>query len=220
MGDVSSRCQAFVDQVWADTFGITVDDVRRPGIRVVTDAPGFAGYAGVYILRLGDAVLISAPPDVAPLGLALGPSAHAYLHRDDFSPGAADGRRMTDDDAAAVAAFRAAVPGDEWHEGGFGDDLPDDTWLATADDAVVAMGNLTAFAGRDADVGLVTHPAHRGAGHATRLATAMLAACFDDGVEVVRYRALATNVGSLAVARRLGFERYGENVAVRLTQSR
>jgi RimJ/RimL family protein N-acetyltransferase len=77
------------------------------------------------------------------------------------------------------------------------------------------MGNMTDFAGAPADVGLATLPGARGRGHATALAADMLAACFVD-VEVAIYRALVTNEASLAVARRLGFEGYGENVAIRL----
>lgn len=66
----------------------------------------------------------------------------------------------------------------------------------------------------DADVGLVTHPDHRGRGHGLRLALDMTTAALDH-TDVVRYRALATNHASLAVAARAGFEPYGENVALR-----
>lgn len=208
----------------AEGFGIEVDALHEPGVRLVTDAPAFRGYPGIYVLRLGEtAVVVSPPPgdrrDLDVTIVPLGPSIHSYLHRDDFVAGTASGRPLDAADGEAVAAFRAAVDDDAWHEGGFGEELPAETWLLVEGDEVLAMGNLTDFGGRPADVGLVTHPGRRGEGLATRLATAMLARCFETA-EVARYRALATNAPSLAVARRLGFERYGENVAVRLTQSR
>ncbi|MEA3054879.1 MAG: Acetyltransferase domain, partial [Actinomycetota bacterium] len=60
-------------------------------------------------------------------------------------------------------------------------------------------------------------PAHRGRGHAHRVAADMTTwAVTEGGAEVVRYRALTTNHASLAVARRAGFVAYGENVAIRL----
>ena len=76
---------------------------------------------------------------------------------------------------------------------------------------------MSDFDGHPADVGLVTHPAHRGRGHGTRLAGAMIT----DALErtgVVRYRALFTNAASLAIAARLGFVGDGANIAVRLRE--
>ena len=203
------RFQPFVDRALADAFGIDVDALHQPGLSIVTDAPMLDGYRGVYVLRLGDTVLVGAPS-------GLGPSWHGYLHRDDFAPGAAEGRRVTDGDAAAIAALEASVGTDAFHEGGFGHDpFPEVAWLIEDDHGIAALGNMTDFAGAAADVGLVTRPDARRRGLATRLATAMLAACFASGVEVARYRALTTNAASLAVATKLGFAGYGENVAVR-----
>ena len=67
---------------------------------------------------------------------------------------------------------------------------------------VVAAGNMTPFRRRLADVGLITHPDHRGEGWATRLASQMVVDALPDA-GVVRYRALTTSAPSLAVARAL-----------------
>lgn len=204
------RFQPFVDRAIADAFGLDVDALHEPGLRIVTDAPMLDGYRGVYVLRLGETVLVGAPS-------GLGPSRHSYLHRDDFVAGPADGRRVTDDDMDAVRAFEASVGSEAFHEGGFGHDpFPDVAWLIEDDHGIAVLGNMTDFAGAPADVGLVTRDDVRGRGLATRLATAMLVDCFASGdVEVARYRALTTNAPSLAVAAKLGFAGYGENVAVR-----
>jgi GNAT superfamily N-acetyltransferase len=206
----ASRFRPYVDRAWADAFGISVDELHEPGVRVVTGAPMLAGHPGAYVLHLGEAVIIG----VGALR-ALGPSWHSYLHRDDFRPGTAAGRRVVEADHDAIRRFQEIVGEDDFHEGGFGwEPFPEVAWVLEDGEGVAALGNMTDFGGAPADVGLVTRPDARGRGLATQLATAMLVECFEDH-EVARYRALTTNAASIAVARRLGFEGYGENVAVR-----
>jgi predicted GNAT family acetyltransferase len=79
---------------------------------------------------------------------------------------------------------------------------------------IVAAGNMTEWRGLPADVGVLTHPAHRGRGFAGRLVGAMVSAVLPT-VGVVRYRALVSNHASLAVAQRLGFEQYGQDYRTR-----
>jgi hypothetical protein len=68
---------------------------------------------------------------------------------------------------------------------------------------------------RPADVCLLTHPAARSRGLAKQIAVQMI----QDAVPtagIIRYRALATNSSSLAIARSLGFAGYGQNLIARL----
>lgn len=81
---------------------------------------------------------------------------------------------------------------------------------------VVAAGNLTPFRAQFADVGLITHPDHRGQGLAKRLASRMITDTLPAGV--VRYRALRANAPSIAVAQSLGFVARGENLVARLRE--
>lgn len=81
---------------------------------------------------------------------------------------------------------------------------------------VVAAGNLTEWRGRPADVGVLTAPSERGRGRARHLVGAMVATALPS-IGVARYRALASNTASLAVARRLGFVEYGQNFRARKT---
>lgn len=209
------RFQAFVDGFWADALGISVTDLHQPGFRLLTDAPAYRGHERIHVIRIGETVLVSAPEDAWPFGVALGPSQHAYLHRDDFAGSAAGiARRVTEADAAAVDAFRRDLGDDDFAEGGFGEPLPDVSWAVFDGGRIVAMGNMTDFAGAPADVGLATLPSARGTGLATRLALDMLAGAFTT-VEVARYRAVKSNRASLAIAARLGFTPYGENVVIR-----
>lgn len=82
---------------------------------------------------------------------------------------------------------------------------------------VVAAGNMTPFRGQLADVGLISHPDHRGRGWAKRLASRMIADALPNA-GVVRYRTLITNTRSVAVARSLGFVVRGENLVARLRE--
>jgi hypothetical protein len=71
------------------------------------------------------------------------------------------------------------------------------------------------FRGYPADVGLLTHQAARGRGHAKKVAVQMI----DDALPaagIIRYRALATKSPSLTIARSLGFAWYGQNLITRL----
>jgi predicted GNAT family acetyltransferase len=79
----------------------------------------------------------------------------------------------------------------------------------------VAAGNMTDYRAVLADVGVITHPRFRGRGFAQRLVSHMTQEQLP-AVGVMRYRALQTNLASLAVARSLGFIGRGENLAIRL----
>ncbi len=236
------RWRETVDRNWAYFFGLEPNDVRIPGIRVVTDAPGLDGYRGIYLLRIGDACLVGAPPDLRReiedrtgdrgpdelftresaagllrprAGLVLGPSIHSYVDAETFVPAApCEARRLGPEHARALGDLQAAVPDDQWAEGGFVP-IVEDLWGIFEEGTLVCAGNMSDFADAPADVGLVTHPNARGRGLATALAGAMTANALET-IGVIRYRALEKNLPSRAVCRKLGFTDDGANIAVRL----
>jgi RimJ/RimL family protein N-acetyltransferase len=210
---MAPRFQPIVDRLLAEQHGISVDALHEPGVRVVAGPPG---YDRINVFRLDATVLVMRPDDVVPFGEALGPSQHAYLHRDDLDRSLALGAARRVEWTDAVAELRDAVGLDAFHEGGFGTtEIPEVSWALHGERGrILALGNMTDFAGTPTDVGLVTHPDHRGKGLAAALAADMLVAAFEHH-EVARYRALKTNRASLAVALRLGFTPYGENVVIR-----
>jgi RimJ/RimL family protein N-acetyltransferase len=208
---------------------------------VVVDPPWLRDYTGTFLLSFGDSCVVSVPssreaavreavagraaPEVFDRDFAgglgesgwvvLGPSQHAYVDRAVFDPvAAADARQLGADDTADIAAFEAAVGAADWSEAGFGDHEVHVMWGISRDGVLASMGNMTDWDGRPADVGVVTHPEHRGRGLASSIASAMTAAALEQ-MDVVRYRALAANAASLRVASRLGFVPYGRNMAVR-----
>lgn len=149
-----------------------------------------------------------------------GPSVHCYAHEQYFNGRSDPAAVQVRGDDQALRDFLHANSLDDWAESGFPRDPaaadPNATtfWVLRHDDRVVAAGNMTGWRGLPADVGVLTEPGSRGQGFAGRLVGAMGSSALPAAV-VVRYRALATNTASLAVARRLGFEDYGQNYRAR-----
>ena len=145
-----------------------------------------------------------------------GPSCHNYVSVQTFrglldvAAFCVDGR----DDS--LLAFLEGNDLADWAESGFplepssADAETTRFWVLREGKQIVAAGNMTEWRGLPADVGVLTHPAHRGRGFAGRLVGAMVYAALPT-VGVVRYRALTSNLASLAVAQRLGFEQYGQD---------
>jgi len=126
-----------------------------------------------------------------------------------FTPAFPGAGRQLDRGDPLLAGLRKACGEAEWAEGGFAD--PDGVLYGIEQGGLVAAGNLTLFRGYPADVGLLTHPAARGRGLAKKIAGDALPAA-----GIIRYRALAANSPSLAIARSLGFAGYGQNLIARL----
>ncbi|MFC7228539.1 GNAT family N-acetyltransferase [Salinirubellus salinus] len=117
-------------------------------------------------------------------------------------------------DARALSRLRVACPHEEWAErvGGFDVDGHEVIHGRFADGRLVAV----AAAGADdavAGIGVVTHPDHRGRGHGRTVVASVSRELLARGL-VPEYRAHETWTGSLALARGVGFERYGTYVAL------
>jgi len=223
-----------VDEYWARVFGSRVADLWSPGCSVsVSDMPG------VYVLVRGQACRIAAPaamaaaladvtrdlgaddaldpgrwPDLLPgVGSVLGPSVHAYL---DSPAGLPDPDGVVEVDRGALAGLRDACQPTEWGEAGFGH--TGRLFALYEGGTVVAAGNLTDWRNVPSDVGLVTHPDQRGRGYGLRVGAHVSRIAIAEA-GIARYRALAGNVASRHIARRLGFVEYGSNLTIRLTDN-
>jgi len=228
-----------VDGWWAGIFGCSVEELWRPGAWVRAHVlAGLQGYPGIYVLGYADTCRISAPePEVAAVSAAVrdrgaaellrpdawqsmlpgriaavhGPSAHQYLDSLDALGLAADVDEVA---PAELASLRSNCTDADWGEGGFGGS--DGRFFALREGGqIVAAGNLTEWRGAPSDVGLVTHPAHRGRGHAHAVATAATRAAIESA-GVARYRALVANTPSRRIAADLGFIEHGRNLWITL----
>jgi RimJ/RimL family protein N-acetyltransferase len=219
------------DAVRADIeamFGVSGDGVHvvaGPADRIlVWRIDGFTGVAADPAEL--DRVQAAAAPDGADPFLAewlravaegwevFGPSIHTYADASMFRPVSGSGVERVSVDA--LSSLRDAAALDEWGEGGVPLEDEDGTLLygLRQDGAFVAAGNMTPWRGAPADVGLYTAPSHRGRGLGRAVASAMVAEQLPS-IGIARYRALETNVASLAVARSLGFVPLSANYVAR-----
>ncbi len=222
-----------VDEWWADLFDLDRSQLWQSV--TATEHTSLGDYPGLFVAWRGDGIHASLPAacptevvssmatravaslqDVAfwrglaeRLGLAvIGPSTHHYL---DVAPGPAPG--VVRVSTADVAALRADVSESEWQESGFGDDVA--LCFGKYDgDVLVAAANLTSFAGDPCDVGVLVARAARG----RRLVDEVGRTAASHAIEhhgLARWRARTSNQGSLDAARRLDFEPWCTQLAVR-----
>jgi hypothetical protein len=232
-----------VDASWAEDLGCPTELLFEPGVHLVTGGRTFLGYQAVYMACFETSIIVYSPPECTALAKTvlasttkdecftpaaaaliagskkdnvLGPSRHAFIDFAHFRPDENPAGMRLDVDNPTLVGLRALCGEDEWAEAGFGraDGV---LYGLKSGDRLLAAGNMTMYRGHPADVGVITEPAHRGRGIARGLVTTMITDLLPT-VGVVRYRALLTNLPSLAVADRLGFVSRGENLVVRLGQ--
>jgi GNAT superfamily N-acetyltransferase len=132
----------------------------------------------------------------------------------DLAP-AVRGRALVPGDAASVARLRDGCTTEEWDHGG------SDPETAPAFGCFDAQGDLLALAGYKtwgeeiAHLSIFSARDHRGRGFG-RAAVAWAARHALDAGLLPPYRTLVANGPSMGIATRLGFERYGFSVFVRL----
>lgn len=230
---VQRQTEDYLDEWWAERFSVA----RTALWRSFTTMPhGTLGdYPGYFVAWRGDGVHVSLPTTADPdavnalgqqaiatlqepsfwrgfaesIGLSLiGPSTHAYLDRD---PGT--DARVEPVDASVLASLEERVPEEDWRESGFAD-APPLAFGLHEDGVLVAASNLHLFGDRPRDVGVLVAPEGRGRGLAAVVARrAASHAVREHGL--ARWGARNTNVASLATARRLGFEPWCTQLAIR-----
>jgi hypothetical protein len=227
--------RAQVEQWWQGVFD--VDDELWSSVTVLHPHGELGDYEGWYVAWRDAGVHVSAPSsahadDVASLsdeGVAalqdtsfwttfakqreldvIGPSTHFYL---DDDPGPADDvLELTIDQ---LAQLRASVRPEEWAEGGMADEPPPPVRFGVLDGgAPIAAAVLNDWRERPSDIGVVVAGPRRGEGlsavvgrHAASYAVSRHG--------IARWRAATTNVASSRTARRLGFEPYATQLAIR-----
>lgn len=150
-------------------------------------------------------------------GEVVGPSFQGWLPADRFRPVTADGvRRLPQSEAESVRLFQSSCPPEDWDHGGI-DPTAADVWASFEENKIVALGQLRPHSDGAVDPCVITHPDHRGQGHALRLVSAMAQAALSQE-RLVLYQTLVSNIAALSIARRLGFAQYATLVAVRLAR--
>lgn len=230
---VETSLRERVDRWWSDLFGLPESMLWQPGVTVglhsgLGDYPGImvAGRkGGVHVSLPGgiDTTLIDTLVEVAPADLLTprfwkgfsptselkvrGPSVHAYTDRPLDFPKHVEQVTMAD-----LATWRDEVSRRKWENSGFAGDVPV-VFALRHKGELVAAANLTLFDGVPCDVGLLTHPKHRGKGYSTRVARAATSYAVTTYGRA-RIRTLSDDPRARAVSAALGFEDYCEQLAV------
>lgn len=225
-----------VDDWWSDLFGIDRDEVWRAVTVTVQTHTRLEGYEGFFVAWRAEGVHVSLPAAADPAiavalasaglpalqtpdywasfaasvhGRLIGPSTHHYL---DVDPGTDD--RVVRMGLDHVAGLRARVSADEWWESGFSDDDVEAGFGIIEDGELVAAATLSTWDGKPRDIGVLVAPAHRG----RRLVDAVGRTAASHAIRehgLARWVARTDNRGSLGAARRLGFDPWCTQLAIR-----
>jgi len=229
---VRAETQGAIDDWWRELF--QTGDELWSSVTVLQPHGLLEDYDGWYVAWRGAGVHVSAPShadagevaslrDVPALELqapefwhafarqrgleVIGPGMHRYL---DAAPGpVGDVREVA---PSELRTLRERVTLADWWESGFDDALDEPGAVALAADHGAAV--LTDLAGAPRNIGVLVAQDARGRGVGTELGRAAASyAVRHHGY--ARWRSRDTNVASTRAARRLGFEPYATQLAVR-----
>lgn len=231
-----------VDAYWASYFGLPVSEFTGRQTLVVPHST-LAGYDGALVFRHGDACIVSVPDSVpeieraklraAPPGEAFDPkflakvfvlgtdkvSGPAWLgiaDRVDFKSTRSAARILGDADEPAIERLAEGCGELAWKAAKLlqvrkplfglfqGPDL-------VAVSGTIVLGNVLAY------IGVITHPAHRGKGHAKAVVSSAVADAFSKGY-AVQWRTPQANEGAVALAKSMGFQHYASTYDVKLVE--
>lgn len=227
---LSSRTRWTVRRYWAERLGVSSNAFENTGIAV-----GPAHEGGVQLFRRGERVVIGAPEpyveqlqqrsgELATLDLdesntvrkwltdidivdrVIGPTFYGYTDRETFTPVESNARTLTVDDESAYDAFQAAIPDDEWEQGGTGF-VAGETVGRFVDDRLVSLAGYEQWDGLIAHISVVTHPEYRGEGYGRAVVSQVTEQALSEGL-TPQYRTSDAWPWSVSVARGLGFERF------------
>ena len=227
---------------WAANLGCRDAQLVQPGTTVVRNGPDLADYRGATVFYRPPACVVAVPEDWYPaavgrlgrrpaaavfdIGLleqvfgsavdrVIGPAWLGYADASDFRPAPTlEARLLTGEDLPALRQLAATAGPTEWAHSGIDPARPP-VFGCYADKILAAAGMLEPWGDRLLHVGILTHPAYRGRGFGKAVVSAMATHGVAAG-SVVQYRTLTGNLASVAIARSLGFQHFGQTLAVRL----
>jgi RimJ/RimL family protein N-acetyltransferase len=230
-----------IEAYWAAYFGCEPERLDRPGTLVVPHA-GLGGYRGALAFRRGACCVLSVPPalvaSISPVvsgrtadevfgarslealfadrvDRLVGPAWLGYADPSDFRPAATGGvRLLADADEPALRRLASACGQPDWEHSDLDAGRPPIAARFIGDEIVAAAG-YDVWGGTLAHVGVATHPRHRGRGHGTAVASAIIETALSRGL-IAQWRTLEANTPSMRIAAALGFRAYATTIAVRL----
>lgn len=219
---------------WATEMGMDADHLFHDSFHLRPHGEQLADYNGVFALFREGKVAISHPHDRAdvlraclpetlfspglfassfPGKVVIGPAYIGYAQRlagdSSCTVQPLDGSHRPDADA-----LREACPEMEWDHGGseVGDVVASGVFTGGK---LVALAGYEIWDGGIAHISIVSHPDHRGRGHARAAVADVARRALAAGL-LPQYRTLEANAPSIRIAESLGFIHYATSVAVRL----
>ena len=146
----------------------------------------------------------------------VGPSTHLYLDSDvDASLLSEASSAVVPLDTEQLDRLSSRVRAQDWDEGGMGHRPAPTIAVGVLDeDDVVAAAVLNPWRDVPSDIGVVVADSHRGRGLGTTVAAHATSYAVRKHA-IARWRAATRNVASMQIARRLGFEPYATQLALR-----
>jgi GNAT superfamily N-acetyltransferase len=231
-----------VDAYWASYFGIPDKDFTSPKTIVVPHST-LAGYDGALVFRHDGTCIVSVPesvPDIErtklralkpaeafdPKALAkvfvinsdkvAGPAWLGIADRADFKCSKSSARILGDSDEEAVQKLAEGCGELAWKQSKLLQVRKPLFGLFSGKDLVavsgyIVLGNILAY------IGVITHPAHRGKGHAKAVVSSAVADAFSKGF-VAQWRTPEANEGAVSLAKAMGFQHYASTYDVQLVE--
>ncbi|GIV97151.1 MAG: hypothetical protein KatS3mg057_1808 [Herpetosiphonaceae bacterium] len=231
-----------IDEYWSSFLGCSTSDLYLNQTLVVPHSR-LTDYKGALVFRRGPSCIISVPTSIAgsllevlrhrkpddvfnesflqrlfgsAVDRIVGPAWLGYADATDFHPREIHETRLIN--AADEAALRmlAQSCGEAWEHSAvqLGRPLIFGCFVG---DRLIAAGSLERYGPRFLQVGVVTHPAYRGRGYGTSVASAATQYALESG-NLIQCRVLESNVAAVAVAHSLGYHKYAATFAIRLLQ--
>jgi GNAT superfamily N-acetyltransferase len=227
-----------IDQYWSSFLGCDRKDFSARRTIVASNADN---WHGILVFLRNELIAISVPenlldmfraraaglslPDTLkeerlrafvalPIERVVGPAFVGYTDRAAFRPAPTKATRfLGQQDTTALAVLGEACSALEWEHGGT--QLGEQPVVgAFGENRLVAVAGYELWGGAIAYISVIAHPNYRVRGNGTAVVSRLTAEALNRGL-VPQYRTLANN-SSMAIAERLGFERYATTVAVRL----
>jgi RimJ/RimL family protein N-acetyltransferase len=237
---VSTHIHQLLDEHWTTTLNVE-PSVWRDADVVIASHPEPSHRDHVYLIRREDSCIIVVPQTLVgstTIACASWPSAAVFdrafvrtLYGEEVSAihgpfwlgyattesfrrvDTRDIRRLDGPaDRAALAALRSQVPEDQAIDAGF-DVGARREYGCFVDGQLVCAGTLTPFRGLPANIGALTHPAHRNQGFGTAMVSALTVDALAES-RTAQFRVLEDNRAALRIARVLGYVEDGHTFEV------
>ena len=231
---VKPESEEIIDDWWASLFNVPRVDLWRG----VTTSPhrALGDYPGWFVAWRNDGLHVSMPAgshtDVVEALTAeslgrlqdpahwqafadhqglrvIGPGIHHYL---DHDPGPSPA--VVEIPVVETGLLRSTVTDDEWQEAGLDDDDITVAFGAYVDGELVAVSTLADFAGEPRHIGVLVSPDARGRGLVDEVGRSAASYAIRNH-RLARWRARPDNRGSSGAARRLGFDPWCTQLAIR-----